>query len=44
LGAIHALQSLQVRLAPDDILRRAIDAAMALDMNCGGRTWVQQVA
>lgn len=44
LGAIHALQSLETVLAPDDILRRAIDAAMALDVNCGGRPWVHELA
>ena len=44
LGAIHALQSLQTVLAPDDVLRRAIDAAMALDINCGGHPWVHEVS
>jgi ATP-dependent protease HslVU (ClpYQ) peptidase subunit len=44
LGAIHALQSLEAPHAPDDILRRAIDAAMALDINCGGHPWIHEVA
>jgi len=43
IGAAHALLSLSPSLAPEDIVARALGAAMALDLNCGGQSWIRQL-
>lgn len=44
MGALHALLSLSPGVDPEDIVTRALQAAMALDVNCGGQAWVRQLA
>ncbi|MDQ7250505.1 hypothetical protein [Dongia sedimenti] len=43
MGALHVLLTSGGGLAPRDIVQRALDAAMALEVNCGGRTWIHQL-
>lgn len=44
MGALHALLSLSPPLDPESVITLALDAAMALDVNCGGQSWVRQIA
>jgi ATP-dependent protease HslVU (ClpYQ) peptidase subunit len=44
IGAGHALTRQRPALGGEEIVRRAIDAALAFDTSCGGDAWVAELA
>jgi ATP-dependent protease HslVU (ClpYQ) peptidase subunit len=43
IGAGHALTRLRPALPAAEVVRRAMDAAMAIDTTCGGRAWIAAI-
>lgn len=43
IGAGHALTRLRPALPAGEIVRRAMDAAMAIDTTCGGHAWIAAI-
>jgi ATP-dependent protease HslVU (ClpYQ) peptidase subunit len=43
LGAAHALLSMNPNVAAKDIVRCAVEAAIAHDTTCGGGPWVEEL-
>ncbi len=44
IGAGHALARLPAPPRPEEIARRALEAALALDTTCGGALWLAELA
>ncbi len=44
LGAAHALMAVRPRPSESEIVRAAIEAAIAFDSSCGGPVWIEQLA
>jgi ATP-dependent protease HslVU (ClpYQ) peptidase subunit len=44
LGAAHALLSSNANVPAGDVVRGAIEAAIALDSTCGGAPWMEELA
>jgi len=44
IGAAHALVELGSGLAAEQVVRRAVETAMALETSCGGTAWVSPVS
>lgn len=44
IGAAHALVELGAGLAAEQVVRRAVEAAIALETSCGGTAWVSPVS
>lgn len=43
IGAAHALVELDAGLPAEQVVRRAVDTAIALETSCGGAAWVRPV-
>lgn len=44
IGAAHALVELRSGLSAEQVVRRAVETAMALETSCGGTAWISLVS
>jgi ATP-dependent protease HslVU (ClpYQ) peptidase subunit len=44
IGAAHALRESCPEISAKDVLRRAVETAIACDVGCGGEAWVSEIA
>jgi ATP-dependent protease HslVU (ClpYQ) peptidase subunit len=43
IGAAHAIQSAFPEISPEEVIRLAVETAVAKDVGCGGAVWISEL-